>query len=140
MTRSKKKYATNRSQRRGVSAVEFAVVAPVFFLFVFSMFEFGRIVMLQHTMTNAARIGCRRAVLATTTNEAQVQATVRQQLGISLTNTSSVTVNVSPSDFSVINTGTPVTVNVAVNYADVSWIPVSIINPRISARSVQQRE
>src|SRR5688572_20915708 len=52
-----------RKKRRGASVVEFAVVAPVFFLLVFGMIEYGRLVMVQQVLTNATREGARRAVL-----------------------------------------------------------------------------
>ena len=52
-----------RKQRRGAATVEFAVVAPVFFLLVFGMIEYGRMVMVQQIIVNAAREGCRAAVL-----------------------------------------------------------------------------
>ena len=42
-----------RRNRRGTAAVEFALVAPVFFLLVFGMIEYGRMVMVQHVITNA---------------------------------------------------------------------------------------
>lgn len=131
---------SSRRRRRGASATEFAVVAPVFFIFVFAMFEFGRIVMLQHAITNASRIGCRHAILATTQSRSDVEAAIRAQLTKSMTTISDVDLAVSPNDFSTVTTGTEVTVDVAVDYSDVSWLPVDIINPRIGARSVQQRE
>ena len=39
-----------RKQRRGAAAVEFAIVAPVFFLLVFGMIEYGRMVMVQQVL------------------------------------------------------------------------------------------
>ena len=129
-----------RQCRRGVSATEFAVIAPVLFLFVFAMFEFGRMVMIQQTMTNAARAGCRRAVLATTTDKTQVESTVKEHLGKSMSDTSDVTIAVNPSTLSGMASGTQVSVDVSVDYSDVSWVPSSILNPTISSRSVQQRE
>ena len=50
--------------RRGVAAVEFALVAPLFFMFVFGIIEFGWMVMVQQVITNArgvARADCHRA-------------------------------------------------------------------------------
>src|SRR5205823_8867626 len=41
-----------RRNRRAAAAVEFAVVAPVFFLLVFGMIEYGRMVMVQQVITN----------------------------------------------------------------------------------------
>jgi Flp pilus assembly protein TadG len=43
-----------RRHRRGVAAVEFALCAPVFFLFIFAMFEFTWMNVLRHTADNAA--------------------------------------------------------------------------------------
>ncbi len=48
-------------KRRGVVAVEFAVVAPLVFLFFFGAFEMCRVSMIRHTVDNAvyeaARVG-----------------------------------------------------------------------------------
>ncbi len=52
-----------RRQRRGAAAVEFAIVAPVFFLLVFGMIEYGRMVMVEQVLTNASREGARVGVL-----------------------------------------------------------------------------
>ncbi len=43
--------------------VEFAIVAPIFFLLIFGMIEFGRVVMVQQLLTNASREGARLGVL-----------------------------------------------------------------------------
>src|SRR5262249_48705817 len=52
-----------RRNRRAAAAVEFAIVAPVFFLLVFGMIEYGRMVMVYQILTNASREGARVAVL-----------------------------------------------------------------------------
>ena len=41
-----------RRHRRGATFVEFALVGPVFFLFVFGMIEFGRMVMVQQILVS----------------------------------------------------------------------------------------
>ena len=41
-----------RVSRRGVAAVEFALVAPVFFLVVLGIIEFGRMAMVQQVLAN----------------------------------------------------------------------------------------
>ncbi len=56
-----------RRKRRGAAVIEFAIMAPVFFLLVFGMIEFGRMVMVQQIITNASREGARVAVLDGTT-------------------------------------------------------------------------
>jgi Flp pilus assembly protein TadG len=43
--------------------VEFAIVAPVFFVFVIAAFEFGRLNVIRHTADNAAYEGARRAMV-----------------------------------------------------------------------------
>jgi hypothetical protein len=51
--------------RRGATTVEFAVVASLFFLFLFGILEYGRFVFIRHLMDNAAREGARLAVVST---------------------------------------------------------------------------
>ena len=59
----------------GAALVEFTVVAPVFFLLVFGIIEFGSIFSLQNTMMNAAREASRSmAVQAMTSGQAQAVA------------------------------------------------------------------
>ena len=54
-----------RSQRvrPGAAAVEFALVAPLLVMLVLGMIEFGRMMMVEQILTNAAREGARKAVL-----------------------------------------------------------------------------
>lgn len=49
--------------RRGATAVEFAIVAPVFFLVLMSMFEFSRLNVLRNTADNAAYEAARAAMV-----------------------------------------------------------------------------
>ena len=128
----------------GTAAVEFAIVAPVFFLFVFGLIELGRIVMVQQALTNAAREGCRTAVLATTVDSAEVEAAVRNYLESVTSNASSVgKVRVTvPAGLASTASGTDLTVAVEVDYADVSWLQLSYLdlNPTIAAQQVGKRE
>ena len=64
-----------RSTRRGVAAVEFALVAPLFFTLILGIIEFGRMMMVQEILVNAAREGARAAILPGET-DAQVTTTV----------------------------------------------------------------
>ena len=54
--------ARRRDDRRGAAAVETALVLPLAPLFLFGIMEYGRFVMTQQVLTNAAREGCRYAV------------------------------------------------------------------------------
>ncbi|MEM9187186.1 MAG: TadE family protein [Planctomycetota bacterium] len=55
--------STQRPRRAGAAAVEFAIVAPVFFLILFAMFEFSRVNVLRHTADNAAYEAARKAIV-----------------------------------------------------------------------------
>ena len=73
---------TRRSARRrrlGATVVEFAIVAPLLFLFIFAMIEFGRMVMVEQILTNAAREGARRGILEQSTR-AEVETIVSDYL------------------------------------------------------------
>ena len=109
-----------RRRRRGAFIVEFAVVAPVFFLLVFGILEFGRMVMVQQVLTNASREGARRAVLEQST-KADVESTITAYLGNQTV--PGVTVTVAPDPLTSVGFGDPVTVTVAVPYSQVSWLP-----------------
>ena len=127
-----------------MAAVEFALVAPVFLLLVFSLFEFGRMMMVQQSLTNAAREGCREAVLATTINSSDVDKAVRdylQSITSKATNTGTVRVTV-PAGLADCAAGTELTVAVQVDYKDVTWIPLGYLglNPTIHAEQTSRRE
>jgi Flp pilus assembly protein TadG len=108
-----------QTDRKGTSAVEFAFVAPVFFVLVFGMVEYGRAVMVQQIITNAAREGARVAILsgATTTSVTTAVSTYLTNSGIS-----GATPSVSPDPSTAAN-GALVTVSVSVPYSSVSWLP-----------------
>ncbi len=54
-----------RDSREGAHLVEFAFVAPIFFLFLFGVFEYGRMVFTRQVMQAAAREGARYAIVHT---------------------------------------------------------------------------
>ena len=136
--------AQRKASRSGVAAVEFALVAPVFFLFVFSLIELGRMMMIQQSLTNAAREGCRTAVLASTINCSDVEAAVRDYLQSVISHASDVDeVRVTvPASLTNTASGTDLTVAVEVDYTDVSWLPLGYLglNPTIGAEQTGQRE
>jgi Flp pilus assembly protein TadG len=51
------------SRSRGQALVEFALVAPIFFLILFSIIDFGRYVYYVQILNNAAREGARYAIV-----------------------------------------------------------------------------
>jgi Flp pilus assembly protein TadG len=62
-------------QRRGATAVEFALTAPIFFLFLLAAFEFGWLNVIRHTADNAAYEAARHAMVpGATAAEARTKA------------------------------------------------------------------
>ena len=83
-----------RRHRAGAAVVEFAVVAPVFLLLLLGIIEYGRMVMVQQILTNAAREGARVGILDNRT-EADVTAAANQFLAAA--NINSATISVTPN-------------------------------------------
>ena len=105
-------------QRRGVAVVEFAIVAPVFFLMVIGFIEFGRALMVQQVLINASRVGARQASTTGATS-AQVQSAVQAYTaGVSV---NGVVVTITPDPASA-TAGTAITVETKVPFSSVSWM------------------
>jgi fructose-specific component phosphotransferase system IIB-like protein len=134
-----------RRNRQGAAAVEFAIVAPVFFLMIFGMIEFGRAIMVQQILTNASREGAREAVV-----DGAVKATVITHVGNYLANSgitgATVTMldkdgaSVDPSTMSY---GEPLTVKVQIAFSNVSWLPAPWFiggSTQMVASTVMRRE
>ncbi|HEX5104408.1 MAG TPA: TadE/TadG family type IV pilus assembly protein [Pirellulaceae bacterium] len=130
-----------RRNRRAAAAVEFALVAPVFFLLILGMVEYGRMVMVQQVITNASREGARRAVLdGATTSEVQTLAKdYMTSAGVSPTGA---TVTVAPNPPNNAAFGEAVTVTVAIPFSQVSWLPSPMYlgGRTLTASTVMRRE
>lgn len=97
--------------------VEFSIVAPVFFLVVFAMFEFTRLNVLRHTADNAAYEAARTAMVPGAT-AAEAIAEANRVLNIIGARSASVTV--TPS---VITTDTQsVTVEIDIPLDQNGWV------------------
>ncbi len=107
-------------RRRGATVVEFALVAPLLILLIFGMFEFGRMMMVEQILTNAAREGARRAILEQST-ATEVETIVSDYLTGS--SVSGATVTVDPGQLQHLGFGQPVSVSVSVPYDQVTWLP-----------------
>ena len=134
-----RKTMVNRKSRRGAAAIEFAVVAPVFFLLVLSLIEFGRMMMVQQVITNASRRGARLAAIEGM-NSANVISEVEDFLADS--SVSCAWVTVSPNSLSDAGRGDSVSVSVVVGLDDVTWLPAPefLGGINLSASTVLSRE
>jgi TadE-like protein len=57
------RFRSSRRHSRGQALVEFAFVAPIFFLILYGIVEFGRYVYTVQVLNNAAREGARYAIV-----------------------------------------------------------------------------
>jgi Flp pilus assembly protein TadG len=99
--------------------VEFAIVAPVFFMLVVGMIEIGRAIMVQQVLINASRVGARQAAMLTSSEDAVIDAVEDYVTGVGLAN---VETTVTP-DPATAAAGAAITVDASVDFADVSWLP-----------------
>ncbi len=85
--------------RRGAVTVEMALVLPIFTMLVFGIIEFGRGFMIMQLVTNAAREGCRRAIIDGSTNS-DVTSYIQNFMytsGNVATSATTVTITVTPA-------------------------------------------
>jgi len=127
-----------KSQRRGIAAVEFAIVAPVFIMLVIGFIEVGRAIMVQQVLTNASRVGARTATMLNTTEQEVIDTVSDYATSVSVPSTSVV---VSPSLASAL-AGDQMTVTVSVPVDSISWLPTPwfLGNQTLSASSVMRKE
>jgi len=134
-----KLYRSCRKERLGVAAVEFAVVAPLFFLLLLGMVEIGRMVMVQQVITNASREGARIGVLDGSTTTDVMNAVEGYLASGGVRNA---TVTITPDPPSQAGYDEPVTVTVRVPFSQVSWLPTPMFlgGVELSAVTTMRRE
>jgi Flp pilus assembly protein TadG len=116
-----------RRVRRGAATVEFAVVAPLLFVLIMGMIEFGSIMMAGQLVTNAARSACRQGTLPGATT-ATVTTAVTNALSAGGVKSPTVTVKVNDvvADASTAKTGDKITVTVQVPLVENDWLPTPL--------------
>jgi Flp pilus assembly pilin Flp len=82
--------------RRGATAVEFAIVAPIIFVLFFAAIETSRLMMAEGSLNSAFLVGMREASLIETT-PAKVRQTIRDEL--KKQGYSSISIAFDPSSF-----------------------------------------
>jgi Flp pilus assembly protein TadG len=128
----------NSQSRLGVATVEFAIVAPLFFLLVLGCIELGRALMVQQILTNASRVGARDAVTLSGTESSATAAAANFADGASV---GGINVAISPNPSSA-PSGEMISVTVTVPYANVTWVPAPwfMEGKTLSATSVMRKE
>lgn len=111
-----------RRRRAGAAAVEMAMVTPLFVLLILGTIEASRLGMVAQMLNVAAREACRTAVLDGAT-AAEVQSRVDTITGAAGIDVGTVTPTAAGySDWTQAPSGSPITVTLAVPYAQVSWV------------------
>jgi Flp pilus assembly protein TadG len=101
-----------RPARRGATAVEFALTAPIFFLFLLASFEFGWLNVIRHTADNAAYEAARTAMVpGGTAAEARAKATSL----LSIVGARGATVTVTPATLTTTTDEVTVGIDVPMN-------------------------
>lgn len=143
MARKRQKRMRNDRARRGATALEFAIVLPIFLLVIVGIIEFGRAVMVQQVITNCAREGARKAVVPGATN-AQVEAVIDNYMtnaGLSGHSRSIVNVTRDPETLSTALSGDEISITVSIDYADVSWgLTTWLADKTLSSSVVMRKE
>ncbi len=132
----------SRRKRRGATAVELAMIAPVFIALVMGQIETSRLGMVSQLLTTAAREGCRVAVIDGST-QADVQNRVTAVLAGSGIPVGTVTPTCpSPYSWDSAPMGTPITVSLSVPYSQVSWLgtPIFLTSATVSASATLSSE
>jgi Flp pilus assembly protein TadG len=114
----------------GATAVEFAITAPVFFLFLLSAFEFGWLNVIRHTADNAAYEAARTVVVPGAT---AAEATAKAQSLLDIVGTRGATITITPS--AITNDTKQVTVAI-----DVPMTSNGLITPRFTSQTVLHSE
>ncbi len=137
-SRSRGRWCRGAPLRLGVATVEFAIVAPLFFMLVLGCIELGRALMVQQILTNASRVGARSAITLAGSESQAVDAASDFATGASV---DGITVNVSP-DPATATAGDMITVSVSVPYANVTWVPSPwfLGEVNLTANSVMRKE
>lgn len=123
-----------QERRRGVTTVEFAIVAPIVFLFFFAAFEFCRASMIRHTADNAVYESCRLGMLPGTTI-AEIRDQANQVLSTAGITTAQI--DIQPPRMEL---DTPqLTVAITVPLDDNSFVPPNFFGGKSITRSLTLR-
>jgi Flp pilus assembly protein TadG len=130
--------------RRGASTVEFAFVAPLFFMMVLGIVEVGRACMVTELLTEAARRACRQGVIEGTGSDTIQQTAMDFLTGVGINGeNAAVYVNDLPAGTTNVGTMpayTEITVVVTVPVGNVTWTPINFVTNSLSGQYTMRRE
>jgi Flp pilus assembly protein TadG len=135
----------SRLRRRGATAIEFAFVAPVFFLIVLGLIEIGRACMVTEMLTESARRACRAGVIEGTSSSSIQSAATNFLTSVGINGESAnVYVNdtlaTSSTNVGAMPAYTEITVVVTVPASSAAWTPVWYVTGTLSGQYTMRRE
>ena len=135
MRATRKKCTALRSDRRGVAAMEFALLLPLMTAMMCGIFQYGVLMLTYNSMLNAARDGA-RALAIGTSNEAQVASTAKAKLPqwVPQTSWTIVAADTASTGSSQVRTSISVPSN------DATFLPFVPMPAEISVNVVMQKE
>lgn len=118
-----------KPRRKGAAAVEFALVAPLFFLLILGIIEFARVFMVIQVLNNGAREGARKAILPGATQTLVDQTIENYMTNAALSgHTKTYYVNnSSTTNVSTAGAGDVIKVQISIPVDTVSWLPTGFI-------------
>ena len=135
---------SHRRTRHGATTVEFALVAPIFFLMVLGIVEIGRACMVTELLNEAARRACRQGIIEGTSSGNIQSAATNYLTSVGINGeTANVFVNDSPAgttNVAGMPAYTEITVVVTVPISNVTWTPLWFVTGNLSGQYTMRRE
>jgi Flp pilus assembly protein TadG len=119
-----------RKLRRGAVTVEFAIVAPIFFLLLMAAFEFGWMNVIRHTADNAAYEAARAAMVPGAT---AADATAKATTLLKIVGARGAKISITPATLTTATKEVTVAIDVPMNSN-------GLITPRFSKKTVLHSE
>jgi Flp pilus assembly protein TadG len=124
-----------RHRRRGLAAVEMALLLPLLLLLLLGLIEYGWVFFALHVTSSAAREGCRVAVTQSATS-AQVQTTIQSRMASGGFN-SFTAVYPNPSGHPA---GSDYAVEITLAYQSITSFPLIPVPGQLFSRVVMRKE
>ena len=131
----------NGMSQNGQTLVEAALILPIIMVLLLGVLEFGRILMIQHSLTNAAREGARVGALLLDDNLALSTANNVTQDYLNRTGVDMAMTTVTPT-FTMISGNAAVQINIDYDYSSglIGFIPSIGPQFELHSRVIMRRE
>lgn len=115
------------TRQQGAAAVEFALVAALFFILLFGIVEMGRVLFYWNTAVEATRLGARMAVVCSIDDES-IRRRMRQLLPL-LASDAGIRIDYPPSDCFAESCAVTVSIGAVPVQTFIPFVPLSLSLP-----------